>query len=165
MLLSDVYNSSWFFKEITLSIITPKIKSFLDIQKLGYVATVSSDGKPNISPKGTIIAWSENLLAFANIRSPDTVNNLQNNPFVEINVIDPLSRKGYLFTGSAKIIKNTPTYTEILNHYRNSGIQSPINSIVIVTVSSISEVLSPLYDLGKTEDEIKLKWKNFFNKL
>jgi hypothetical protein len=165
MLLSDVYNSSWFFKEITLSIITPKIKSFLDIQKLGYVATVSSDGKPNISPKGTIIAWSENLLAFANIRSPDTVNNLQNNPFVEINVIDPLSRKGYLFTGSAKIIKNTPTYTEILDHYRNNGILSPINSIVIVTVSSISEVLSPLYDLGKTEDEIKLKWKNFFNKL
>jgi uncharacterized protein len=165
MLLGDVYNSSWFFKEITLSIITPKIKSFLDIQKLGYVATVSSDGKPNISPKGTIVAWSENLLAFANIRSPDTMNNLQNNPFVEINVIDPLSRKGYLFNGSAKIIKNTPMCTDIINYYRSNGIQSPIESIVIIHISSVSEVTSPLYDLGKTEDEIKLKWKNFFNKL
>ena len=146
-----------------LTVITSEIKTFLKIQKLGYVATVSSDGKPNISPKGTIIAWSDNLLAFANIRSPDTLMNLQTNPFVEINVIDPLSRKGYLFAGTAKIIENTPLYVEILNHYRINGIKSPINSIVIVDVSSVSEVTSPLYDLGQTEEEIKLKWKLFFN--
>ena len=146
-----------------MAVITSEIKTFLNSQKLGYVATVSSDGKPNISPKGTIIAWSDNLLAFANIRSPDTVMNLQHNPFVEINVIDPLSRKGYLFTGTAKIIKNTPLYVEILNHYRTNGIKSPINSIVIVDISSVSEVTSPLYDLGQTEEEIKLKWKLFFN--
>ena len=148
-----------------LTVITSEIKTFLNSQKLGYVATVSSDGKPNISPKGTIIAWSDNLLAFANIRSPDTVMNLQHNPFVEINVIDPLSRKGYLFTGTAKIIKNTPLYVEILNHYRTNGIKSPINSIVIVDISSVSEVTSPLYDLGQTEEEIKLKWKLFFNNM
>ncbi len=148
-----------------MSVITSEIKNFLDVQKLGYVATVSSDGKPNISPKGTIIAWSSTLLAFADIRSPDTMLNLQNNPFVEINVIDPLSRKGYLFSGTAKIIKDTPLYDDILTHYRNNGIQSPINSIVIVDVSSVSTVTSPLYDLGKTEDEIKLKWKKYFNDL
>ena len=146
-----------------MSVITSEIKNFLDVQKLGYVATVSSDGKPNISPKGTIIAWSSTLLAFADIRSPDTMLNLQNNPFVEINVIDPLSRKGYLFSGTAKIIKDTPLYDDILTHYRNNGIQSPINSIVIVDVSSVSTVTSPLYDLGKTEDEIKLKWKKYFS--
>ena len=145
--------------------ITSEIKTFLDTQKLGYVATVSSDGKPNISPKGTIIPWSENLLAFADIRSPDTMVNLENNPFVEINVIDPLSRKGYLFAGTGKIIKDDSLYGEILNHYRTNGIQSPINSIVLVSISSISVVTSPLYDLGKTEDEIKLKWKKYFNDL
>jgi predicted pyridoxine 5'-phosphate oxidase superfamily flavin-nucleotide-binding protein len=148
-----------------MSLITSEIKNFLDVQKLGYVATVSSDGKPNISPKGTIIAWSSTLLAFADIRSPDTLLNLQYNPFVEINVIDPLSRKGYLFSGTAKIIKDTPLYDDILTHYRNNGIQSPINSIVIVDVSSVSTVTSPLYDLGKTEDEIKLKWKKYFSDL
>ena len=150
---------------MNLSVITPEIKTFLHSQKLGYVATVSSDGKPNISPKGTIIPWSENILAFADIRSPDTMMNLQDNPFVEINVIDPLSRKGYLFTGTAKIIKDTALYVEILNYYRKNGIQSPINSIVIVSISSISTVISPLYDLGKTEEEIRLKWKKYFNNL
>ena len=150
---------------MNLSVITHEIKTFLHSQKLGYVATVSSDGKPNISPKGTIIPWSENILAFANIRSPDTMMNLQDNPFVEINVIDPLSRKGYLFTGTAEIIKDTTLYVEILNYYRKNGIQSPINSIVIVSVSSVSTVISPLYDLGKTEEEIRLKWKKYFNNL
>ena len=148
-----------------LSVITSEIKIFLNSQKLGFVATVSSDGKPNISPKGTIIPWSENFLAFADIRSPDTVKNLQSNSFVEINVIDPLSRKGYLFRGTGKIIKDTPMYNDILTHYRDNGIQSSINSIVIVSVSSISTVTSPLYDLGRSEDEIKLKWKTYFNNL
>ncbi|MDC0242592.1 pyridoxamine 5'-phosphate oxidase family protein [Nitrosopumilus sp.] len=148
-----------------MSVISSEIKSFLNSQKLGYVATVSSDGKPNISPKGTIISWTSDLLAFANIRSPDTMSNLKINSAMEINVIDPLSRKGYLFIGTGKIIKDSPLFDEIVTYYRNSGILSPINSVVLVTVSSVSEVTSPLYDLGKSESEIKLRWKKYFNDL
>ena len=91
-----------------MSVISSEIKSFLNSQKLGYVATVSPDGKPNISPKGTIISWNSDLLVFANIRSPDTMSNLKTNSSMEINVIDPLSRKGYLFIGTGKIIKDSP---------------------------------------------------------
>ena len=120
--------------------ITKEIKDFLNLQKLGYVATVSSDGKPNISPKGTIIGWSSETLAFADIRSPDTMKNLIDNPDVEINVIDPLLRKGYLFQGKARILQDGALYQEILNHYRQNGIKSPINSIVRVDVSCISDV-------------------------
>ena len=148
-----------------MSVISSEIKSFLNSQKLGYVATVSPDGKPNISPKGTLISWTSDLLAFANIRSPDTMSNLKINSAMEINVIDPLSRKGYLFIGTGKIIKDSPLFDEIVTYYRNSGIQSPINSVVLVTVSSVSEVTSPLYDLGKSESEIKLRWKKYFNDL
>jgi len=146
-------------------VISQEIKDFLDLQKLGYVATVSSDGKPNISPKGTIIVWTSKILAFADIRSPDTMKNLQNNPFVEINVIDPLLRKGYLFKGQARIIKDNSQFEEILTHYRKKGIKSPINAIVLVDVSEVSEVISPLYDMGISEQEIKSKWKKHFESL
>ena len=95
-----------------MSVISSEIKGFLNSQKLGYVATVSPDGKPNISPKGTIISWTSDLLAFANIRSPDTMSNLKINSAMEINVIDPLSRKGYLFIGTGKIIKAV-SYTHL----------------------------------------------------
>ena len=145
--------------------ITSEIRNFLTLQKLGYVATVTPDGRPNISPKGTIISWTSKTLAFADIRSPDTVKNLQSNPFVEINVIDPLSRKGYLFKGKTRIINNTPLYGEILHHYRKEGIKSPINSIILVDVSDVSEVTSPLYDMGVSEQEIKSKWKKHFESL
>ncbi|QDI88389.1 pyridoxamine 5'-phosphate oxidase family protein [Candidatus Nitrosopumilus sp. SW] len=145
--------------------ITDEIKEFLDLQKLGYVATVSSDGAPNISPKGTIMRWSKNQLAFADIRSPDTMKNLKTNPNVEINVIDPLLRKGFLFKGLAKIIQDVPLYDDILKHYRRNGIKSPINSIVLVDITQISEVTSPLYDLGINEEEIKSKWKKHFDSL
>lgn len=145
--------------------ITDKIKDFLNLQKLGYIATVSSDGKPNISPKGTIIGWSSETLAFADIRSPDTMKNLIDNPNVEINVIDPLLRKGYLFQGLARILQDGTLYQEILNHYRQNGIKSKINSIILVDVSCVSDVISPLYDLGISENEIKLKWQKHFSTL
>lgn len=145
--------------------ITKEIKDFLNLQKLGYVATVSSDKKPNISPKGTIIGWSSETLAFADIRSPDTIKNLIGNPNVEINVIDPLLRKGYLFQGTARLIKDGDLYQEILSYYRQNGIKSLINSIVLVDVSCVSEVVSPLYDLGISEEEIKSKWQSHFSTL
>lgn len=145
--------------------ITQEIKDFLDLQKLGYVATVSSDGKPNLSPKGTIIGWTSETLAFADIRSPDTMKNLQSNPHVEINVINPLSRKGYLFKGQARVIEDTSLHEEILNHYKKMGIKSPINSIVLVDVSDVSKVTSPSYDMGISEQEIRSKWKKHFESL
>ena len=132
------------------------------MHKLSYVATISHDGKPNLSPKGTLIGWTSNTLAFADIRSPDTMNNLQSNPNVEINAIDPFSRKGYLFRGRARILEKGPLYDEILDYYRSHNVKSPINSIVLVEVSEVTRVTSPLYDMGASEQEIKSKWKKHF---
>ncbi|MDH3825699.1 MAG: pyridoxamine 5'-phosphate oxidase family protein, partial [Nitrosopumilus sp.] len=112
--------------------ISESVKILLNSQKLGYVATISDDGTPNLSPKGTIIAWDENTLAFADIRSPNTVKNLEKNPNLEINVVDPLLRKGFRFKGKGIIIKNGQVYEAILDHYRQSGIKSPIGAIVLV---------------------------------
>ena len=139
--------------------ISESLKKFLDEQKLGYVATVSPDGTPNLSPKGTIIAWDKTTIAFADIRSPNTMKNLESNPNLEINVIDPLLRKGFRIKGTASIIKDGQNFEEILNHYRKRGVKSPIGAIVLVAVTEISEVTSPLYDLGFTEEEMKEKWK------
>lgn len=144
-----------------LVIISNKIKEFVHKQKLGYVATVSPTGMPNLSPKGTIIVWDSKTLAFANIRSPNTMNNLKHNPNAEINVIDPILRKGYRFSGKGTIIKNEPLFSEILEYYKKNGVQSIIDAIVLIDVNVIQEVSSPLYDLGYTEEEMKTKWKKY----
>ena len=143
--------------------ISEEIKNFVNSQKLGYVATVSNDGTPNLSPKGTIVVMNESTLVFADIRSPQTIQNLQNNPSVEINVVDPFQRLGYRFKGECKIINEGPEFDKILDYYANVGIKSKINSVVIVDVESMSEVTSPSYDLGVTKDELVSKWKKYYN--
>jgi len=139
-----------------------EIKHFLERQKLGFVATVSPDNTPNVSPKGTILAWDDEHLIFADIKSPQTISNLENNPSVEINVIDPILRKGYRFKGQGKILKDNEEFSKILKFYEEKGTKSKINAVVMVKVDILSEVTSPLYDLGFSEEEIKEKWKKHY---
>ena len=140
-----------------------EIKQFVNFQKLGYIATVSSDGSPNLSPKGTIVILDDSRLVFANIRSPQTITNLRNNPAIEINVIDPFSRMGYRFQGTAKIISEGDDFQKILKFFEEQGIKSKISDIVIVNVEYFSEVTSPSYDLGQSKDDLVKKWKQYYS--
>ena len=143
--------------------IPDNIKNFVNFQKLGYVATISKDGTPNLSPKGTIAVIDESTLVFADIRSPQTMQNLKENSSIEINVVDPFQRSGYRFKGDGKIIIEGSEFDKILDYYANAGVKSKINSVVIVDVKSMSEVTSPSYDLGATKDELISKWKKYYD--
>ena len=145
-----------------MELISSEIRNFVNYQKLGYVATVSADNTPNLSPKGTIIAIDESHLAFADIRSPQTIENLRQNSSIEINVVDPIHRKGFRFKGNGNITDKGKQFEDILEQYKKNGIKSKINAIVIVTVDTLHEVTSPSYDLGITEDELVLKWKKYY---
>ena len=140
-----------------------EIRNFVNFQKLGYVATVSSDGSPNLSPKGTIAILDDSRLVFANIRSPQTVENLTKNPSIEINVIDPFSRMGYRFKGIASILSDGDDFKKILDYFEKKGIKSKISDIIVVDVKSFSKVTSPSYDLGLKKDVLVEKWKQYYN--
>ena len=139
-----------------------ELKKLVNFQKLGYVATVSSDGTPNLSPKGTIAILDDSRLVFANIRSPKTIENLTNNPSIEINVIDPFSRIGYRFKGLAKILSDGKDFANILDYFKQKGIKSTISHIVVIDVTSFSEITSPSYDLGLKKDDLIKKWKQYY---
>ena len=99
-----------------MGLITNEIKNFIEQQKLGYVATVSPDNTPNLSPKGTISVWDDEHLVFADIKSPKTMANLEKNPSLEINVVDPITRKGYRFKGTGTILGSGLEYDKIISH-------------------------------------------------
>ena len=140
-----------------------EIRNFVNFQKLGYVATVSSDGTPNLSPKGTIVILDDSRLVFANIRSPQTVENLTKNPSIEINVIDPFSRMGYRFKGMANVLSAGSDFKKILDYFQKKGIKSKISDIIVVDVKSFSKITSPSYDLGLKKDDLVKKWKQYYN--
>lgn len=145
-----------------MGLLTNEIKNLIDQQKLGYVATVSPDNTPNLSPKGTIYAIDDEHLVFADIKSPNTISNLEKNPSIEINIVDPISRKGFRFKGKGKILSYGEDYEKIILHYKNIGIKSKIGRVVLIKIVSVNDITSPLYDLGYTEEEIKKHWKSHY---
>ena len=86
-----------------MTTLTEDMKRVVREQRLGFYATVCEDGSPDLSPKGTTYVLDDHHLFLADIRSPQTVANIRRGSLVEVNIVDPLVRKGYRFKGSGEI--------------------------------------------------------------
>jgi predicted pyridoxine 5'-phosphate oxidase superfamily flavin-nucleotide-binding protein len=126
------------------------------IPKIGlcFVATATLEGKPNVSPKGSLCVLDDDHLGFADIASPDTMRNLAVNPVLEINAVDQIARKGYLFAGTAEILRDGPIYTKVAETiWEREGRDAPVHAVVKVKVTQARPVLSPAYTLHKDAKE------------
>jgi uncharacterized protein len=131
-------------------------------QRLGFAATVCPDGSPNLSPKGTTTVWDDEHLVFADIHSPGTVRNVQSNPAIEINVVDPIVRKGFRFKGQAELHSGGAIYEtglELLAERGYDAAPERIRTIVLVRVESAAALISPVYDSGADEEEVATRWE------
>jgi predicted pyridoxine 5'-phosphate oxidase superfamily flavin-nucleotide-binding protein len=145
--------------------LTEDMKRVVNEQRLGFVASVCPDGTPNLSPKGTTTVWDDEHLIFADIRSPGTVANVQQQAVVEINVIDPVARKGYRFKGPATVYQEGPFFEQAVAFYRDRGTTSAIQHIVLVKVERAMPLISPVYDQGKTEEQVGQQWLQYWERL
>lgn len=134
------------------------MKRVIAEQSLGFIATVGADGSPNLSPRGTIAAWDDDHLVFADIRSPNTTRNLRANPSVEINVIDPILRKGYRFKGTATVEDPTDESIRFYDEWGVKDARERIRAVIRVRVEKAVAVTSPAYDRGATEAELKERY-------
>ena len=137
-------------------------------QRLGFVATVTPDGRPNLSPKGTTGLWDDERLFFADIASPGTVANLRANPHVEVNVVDPILRKGFRFKGTAIVYTRGERYDrglEILKKQGSTATRERVRSIVVIEVTEAGVLTSPAYDDGTTEQAISERWLGYYTEL
>jgi predicted pyridoxine 5'-phosphate oxidase superfamily flavin-nucleotide-binding protein len=148
-----------------MGVLTDEMKRVVEEQQLGFVATVCADGSPNLSPKGTTAVWDDDHLIFADICSPGTIANLRANPVVEVNVVDPLVRKGYRFKGIARVLADGADYEAGLDFYRRRGSTSAKPHIVLVKVNFAAELISPAYDSGQSEVAVRAKWRAYWEQL
>jgi len=152
-----------------VGILTEDMKRLVSEQRLGFVATVCPDGTPNLSPKGTTAIWDDDHIVFADIRSPATVSNLRRNPSTEINIVDPMVRKGYRFKGVASVVTEGAQFERILDFYRternlDEG-RTRIRSFVLVKINEAMPLISPAYDQGLTEEQVREKMQHYFDSL
>jgi uncharacterized protein len=141
-----------------MGLITKEMAQMIDHLRLCYVATVTPDGKPNLSPKGSLRVWDDDHLAFADIASPITIRNLQSNPFIEINMVDPFLRRGFRFKGRAEIFESGPEFDFVAEDlWSREGRQYPVNAVVKIRVEEAFPVLSPAYTFNDNVDEAMVR--------
>jgi uncharacterized protein len=148
-----------------MGMLTEDMKRVAREQRFGFIATVCPDGTPNLSPKGTTTAWDDDHLVFADITSSQTIANLRLNPVTEINVVDPMIRKGYRFKGTATILSEGPVFERILAFYTYRGVATPIRCVVLVKVEGAAPLLSPVYALGLKEPAVRNRWLRYWDSL
>jgi uncharacterized protein len=141
-----------------LTVLDDDMKRVVREQRLGYVATVCPDGTPNLSPKGTTAVWDDEHLVFLDLFSPGTVANIEaGNRVVEVNVVDPIRRKGYRFKGPAAVHREGSLFEDIVQRYeRERGTErARIKSAVLITVEEAAALVSPAYADGSSEATIE----------
>ncbi len=132
---------------------------------LGFVATVTEEGLPSLSPKGTFFVLDDDTIAFAEIRSPNTMENLKHQPKVEVNFIDIWLRKGIrIFGGTEVCERGTDEFKQIINLWETPfpALAPRINAIVKINAERVKLISTPPYDDGISEEDMIATYKQKF---
>ncbi len=130
--------------------------------RLGFVASADPTGFPNLSPKGTFRVINETTIAFGDIRSPGTISNIATRADVEINFVDVLSRRGIRIRGTARHApRDTDEFAAQIEGFRTiwgEELCAKFRGIVFVDVQSVKPLITPAYDIGSSEEELRAQW-------
>lgn len=136
------------------------VRAIVESAHLCFVATVTADGRPNLSPKGTVRVLDDHHLFFLDIASPRTRANIEQCPFMEINVVDQLSRRGYRCFGKATAHRADTIYAQATQQvFLEEGTTYPVESVVVLEVERVEAVVSPGYSHVPEERAMRTWWK------
>jgi hypothetical protein len=119
---------------------------YVETSVLCWLATSSLDNMPNVSPKEVFTEHNGNVI-IANIASPQSVRNIQENPNVCVSFIDIFIQKGYQLKGHAEIIfKESRAFdlpSKKLEKITNG--KFPFESITQIKITSTKPIIAPSY--------------------
>jgi predicted pyridoxine 5'-phosphate oxidase superfamily flavin-nucleotide-binding protein len=140
--------------------LTADMRAVIQAAHLCLAATVSADGMPNVSPKGTLRVWDEQRLYFLDLASPGTRANLQARPWMELNVVDQLSRRGYRFSGPVTLHLGDAVFAEATRRlYGGESSGLPVAAVVLLLVERAAPLVSPGYWRVSDERAMRALWR------
>jgi predicted pyridoxine 5'-phosphate oxidase superfamily flavin-nucleotide-binding protein len=146
--------------------LTPEIIKYIDKSVLCWLATVSADNIPNISPKEIFTYYGTDRIIIANIASPQSVRNIKHNENICVSFIDVLVQKGFQIIGKAKIIYKTDlTFAEMekILHRMTDG-KFPFTTITEIWMDRAKPIIAPrylLYPETSEEEQIQSARKSY----
>jgi hypothetical protein len=118
------------------------------------------------------IAWSDkkNILVRQekhNIRSPQTVKNIQRLSDMEVCFLYVLSRRAFRAKGKARYIeRSSEEFRSMISKFEKwSDLVKTIKGIVVLKVVYATEIKSPIYDISANERELREQWKQYYQNL
>ena len=106
--------------------------------KMGWVATATREGVPNVTPKGSVKVLDDQHLIFMDLFSLKTRQNLEQNKQVAVTVIDPATHKGYQVKGTAELISGGPLYEQLAAGLKQTSAGLPTPKYVVkISVESV----------------------------
>ncbi|MDY7393842.1 pyridoxamine 5'-phosphate oxidase family protein [Aureibaculum sp. 2210JD6-5] len=127
--------------------LTTENKAYITKSVLCWLATASPENVPNVSPKEIFNYYGSDKIIVANIASPQTVRNINQNENVCISFIDILVQKGFQIKGKAKIInKMNAEFWEMEKILTEmTGGNFPFPTITQITVEQVKPIIAPSY--------------------
>ena len=144
--------------------LTAAAKDLIAKFPLGFVATVTADGRPHLSPKGTFLVLNDETIAFGEIRSPGTLANLAHLAEAEVNFVDQWSRKGVRIRGAVRVVERGEDFDALIGRWRAiwGDLANRINVLVLISADEVKPLTTPPYDDGVTEEELVALYKAKF---
>ena len=141
--------------------LTSDMRAVIEAVHLCFAATVTPEGQPNLSPKGTIGVWDDTHLYFLDIASPGTRANITHSPWMELNVVEQLSRRGYRFSGKAELhMEGSVVYDEARRRvYGDTPPTQPVAAVVVLAIERAAPLLSPAYWRVADETALREIWR------
>ncbi|HWK67794.1 MAG TPA: pyridoxamine 5'-phosphate oxidase family protein [Rhizobiaceae bacterium] len=122
-------------------------RSEMDRAVLCWLATVSDDGSPNVSPKEIFAAYGDDAVVIADIASPVSVSNVRSQPTVCVSFVDIFRQRGFKITGEAKVVDRDDTgfenYASAL--LSKAGDAFVIRHVIFVQIKRVSRIWAPSY--------------------
>ncbi len=127
---------------------------------VGYVATVRPDDSPAVSPKATLLILDECTIAFPNIRSHGTVENLRPRADIEVDFVDVFRRKGCRVRGLGRCVSMAEAGRPAQVRFKQGwpDLYRLMTGIVVIAVMAAEIVTSPSYDVGAVPDRLTKHW-------
>lgn len=129
--------------------LTEKVKKSIEESVLCWLATVSSEGVPNVSPKEVFTYFGENTIIIANIASPQSVRNIKTNPKVCVSFIEIFIQKGFQIKGTASIATKMAKDYEAMEAklLEMTAGKFPFHTITSIEIDTVKPIIAPKYIL------------------
>ena len=138
------------------SILTPDVIQSIEESVLCWLATLSEDSFPNVSPKEAFIYDGEGRILIANIASPITAGNIARHQNVCVSFVDVFTQKGFKVKGTATDCK--PSHPDFKTYHQKMtdfiGTAFLIESIFVIEPTSVHRIIAPSYVLYPESTEL-----------